>query len=159
VKAENIMNHMVNIIKAAGYAVSCGRGADSAPLIRVLLATICHAGFAQAQPVPQAPVDKAVPVTVDNFNRAETDMYFRTVAKNGGIGHLEHRRGRRSIRRIPRQDSELVADYAGLELHGAALSPAHRNPERHMEIPGGAARELTVSVLPTTWLTALPNFR
>ena len=27
----------------------------------------------------------------------------------------------------------------GLELHGAALSPARRNPERHLEIPRGAA--------------------
>ena len=31
---------------------------------------------------------------------------------------------------------------AGLELHGAALSPARRNPERQVEISGGSAREL-----------------
>jgi hypothetical protein len=37
----------------------------------------------------------------------------------------------------------LFADYGGLELHGAILSPARRSPERHMEIPKWAARELT----------------
>jgi hypothetical protein len=58
----------------------------------VLLATICQAAFAQAQPVPQAPAGNTVPVTADNFNRAETDMYFGTIVKNGGIGHLIHRR-------------------------------------------------------------------
>ena len=31
----------------------------------------------------------------------------------------------------------------GLELHGAALSAARRNPEWHMEIPGGTAGELS----------------
>jgi hypothetical protein len=37
---------------------------------------------------------------------------------------------------------KLPADYAGLELLGAALSPARRNPERHVEIPGGTGGEL-----------------
>jgi len=32
------------------------------------------------------------------------------------------RLGRRPVRRLRRQDSELSADHAGLELHGAALS-------------------------------------
>src|SRR5215469_850619 len=92
-KPENIVNQdIVNIIKAAGHTLSRGPRADSAQLTRVLLATICQAAFAQAQPVPQAPAGNTVPVTADNFNRAETDMYFGTIVKNGGIGHLEHRR-------------------------------------------------------------------
>ena len=43
--------------------------------------------------------------------------------------------GHRSVRRLRRQDSELLADHAGLELHGAPLSPTRRNPERLVEIP------------------------
>jgi hypothetical protein len=40
----------------------------------------------QAEPVPQAPAGNAVPVTADNFNRAETDMYFgKRVVKSGGV--------------------------------------------------------------------------
>jgi len=51
-----------------------------------------HAAFAQVQPVPQAPGGSAVPVTADNFNRAETDMYFGKIVNGGGIGNLSHRR-------------------------------------------------------------------
>ncbi len=32
--------------------------------------------FAQTQPTPQAPAVSTVPVSPDNFNRAETDMNF-----------------------------------------------------------------------------------
>jgi hypothetical protein len=46
----------------------------------------------QAQPVSQAPTSNAVPVTADNFNRAETDMYFGKSVKRGGIGNLSHSR-------------------------------------------------------------------
>jgi hypothetical protein len=46
----------------------------------------------QTQLVPQAPAGNAVPVTADNFNRAETDMYFGKSVKRGGIGSLSHSR-------------------------------------------------------------------
>src|SRR4029077_13388353 len=46
----------------------------------------------QAQPVPPAPAGNAVPVTADNFNRAETDMYFGKRVKGGGIGTLSRSR-------------------------------------------------------------------
>ncbi len=51
-----------------------------------------HVASAQAQPVPQAPAGNAVHVTADNFNRAETDMYFGTIVKDRGIGTLRHSR-------------------------------------------------------------------
>ena len=33
-----------------------------------------------------------VPVTVDNFVRAESDLYLGNLAKGAGLGKLEHRR-------------------------------------------------------------------
>ena len=58
----------------------------------------------------------------------------------------ERRRiGHHPVRRLRRQDSELPADHAGLELHGAALSSAARNSRRHLEVPAGAARKLISS--------------
>lgn len=39
--------------------------------------------FAQTQPIP---------VTVDNFIRAETDLYMSNIAKDGGFGKFNHRR-------------------------------------------------------------------
>lgn len=43
---------------------------------------------AVAQPEPRA----AVPVTPDNFARAETDMYFANVVGRAGLGRLDHYR-------------------------------------------------------------------
>ena len=34
----------------------------------------------------QSPAGRAIPVTADNFNRAETDMYFAGAAKRGALG-------------------------------------------------------------------------
>jgi len=34
---------------------------------------------------------------------------------------------------------KLSADHARLELHGASLSPAERNPRRNLEVSGSAA--------------------
>src|SRR5207302_1804991 len=53
------------------------------------------------------------------------------------------RLSRHSVWRLRRRNSQLPADHEGLELHGAALSPAGRNPRWHMEIPRGAACELS----------------
>jgi Protein of unknown function (DUF1254) len=61
-----------------------------------LIAALISAASAypgQAQPVPQAPAGNAVPVTADNFSRAETDMYFgKRVKKGDRIGNLSHSR-------------------------------------------------------------------
>lgn len=35
---------------------------------------------------------KPVPVTVENFVRAETDLYFGAVVKKDGFGKFEHNR-------------------------------------------------------------------
>ena len=57
---------------------------------------------------------------------------------------------RHPVRRLRRQDSELPADHERLELHGAALSSARRNPERQVEIPETAAGQLRDQPCPAT---------
>src|SRR5580700_10390413 len=52
-------------------------------------------GGAEAQPAAPAPAPAAstVPVTVDNFTRAESDLYFHSIAvKEGGFGKFFHNR-------------------------------------------------------------------
>jgi len=49
---------------------------------------LCMLGASQAQ----SPVSKAVTVTADNFNRAETDMYFAQFVKRGALGKFVHLR-------------------------------------------------------------------
>jgi uncharacterized protein DUF1254 len=75
-----------------GYALSKGLGGDSVRLTRALLATIGHTAFAQEHPAPTALALNSVPVTVDNYNRAQTDVYFAGVVKNGGFGKFRHGR-------------------------------------------------------------------
>src|SRR5215468_1937377 len=38
------------------------------------------------------PKSPTVPVTVDNFRRAESDMYLNNVVQEGGFGKFQHRR-------------------------------------------------------------------
>lgn len=40
----------------------------------------------------QSPAGNAVPVTIENYNRAQTDVYFAGVVKNGGFGNFRHGR-------------------------------------------------------------------
>ena len=40
----------------------------------------------------QSPSGNAIPVTVDNFVRAESDFYMGNMVKEGGLGKLHHRR-------------------------------------------------------------------
>jgi hypothetical protein len=69
--------------------VKC-RHFKTAAISALIFAASAYPG--QAQPVPQARAGNAVPVTADNFNRAETDMYFGKSVKRGGIGKLSHSR-------------------------------------------------------------------
>src|SRR5215831_20143785 len=40
----------------------------------------------------QTPASQAELVTVENYNRAQTDVYFAGVVKNGGFGKFRHGR-------------------------------------------------------------------
>ena len=52
------------------------------------LVLVCMIGASRAQ----SPAGNAVTVTADNFNRAETDMYFAQFVKRGALGTFVHLR-------------------------------------------------------------------
>jgi hypothetical protein len=55
--------------------------------------TIILAALGLLFPVTSAPAQNAVPVTADNFSRAESDLYFGSAVKDaGGAGKLFHHR-------------------------------------------------------------------
>ena len=58
---------------------------------RIFAIGVLVAGAASAH--AQSPPDKTVPVTADNFIRAESDLYFGNAVKEGGFGKF-HRRCR-----------------------------------------------------------------
>ena len=93
--------------------------------------------------VKDVPVDGFWSVSLYNaegyFEKNPYDAYS---LNNITAQEKRRRLDRHPVRRLRRQDSELPADHEGLELHGAALSAARRNPERQLEIPGAAASEL-----------------
>jgi hypothetical protein len=57
----------------------------------LLLVATAYA-FAQAESTVQSPAADTVPVTADNFRRAESDMYFGSVVRLAGIGKFHHNR-------------------------------------------------------------------
>jgi hypothetical protein len=76
------------------------------------------------------PASNSIPV------RAYGKLGIKTVASQA------ERTMKKAILSVRRQNSQLFAYHAGLELHGAPLSPARRNLKRQMEIPGAADRQL-----------------
>ena len=65
------------------------KGTTIRSVVNTLFATLalCASGAAQA-----ASDDKPILVTPDNFVRAESDLYFSGVVKDGGFGKFMHRR-------------------------------------------------------------------
>jgi hypothetical protein len=57
-------------------------------ILCALLGSVAWVGLASAQ----SPPTNAVPVTADNFIRAESDLYFGNLVKEGSIGKFTHRR-------------------------------------------------------------------
>jgi hypothetical protein len=58
----------------------------------MLLAASTSAALAQGQPALQAPAGIAIPVTADNFVRAESDAVFTGLVAQGGFGKFYHNR-------------------------------------------------------------------
>jgi hypothetical protein len=62
----------------------------------------------------QTPASQAELVTVENYNRAQTDVYFAGVVKNGGFGKFRH--GRELVppaqQGIPRPNRDTLYSFA-----------------------------------------------
>jgi hypothetical protein len=71
----------------------------------------------------QSPAGNAIPVTVDNFIRAESDMYAAGIAKDGGFGKLIHRREPASIdnQTIIRLNRDTLYTSGVFDLDGAPM--------------------------------------
>jgi hypothetical protein len=59
---------------------------------RLIVGTLVVALAAINEAQAQSPAGSPIPVTADNFVRAESDRYFGVVEKQGGFGKLNHRR-------------------------------------------------------------------
>ena len=66
----------------------------------------------------QTPSTRAEPVTVENYNRAQTDVYFAGVASNGGFGKFHHGRelAPPAQQGIPRPNRDTLYSFAIVDL-------------------------------------------
>lgn len=72
----------------------------------------------------QSPVTTATPVTVDNFIRAESDLYFRNVVKEGALGKFAHRREPAAIdnQTVIRLNRDTLYSSAVFDLDAAPVT-------------------------------------
>ena len=66
----------------------------------------------------------SVPVTLDNFVRAETDLYFGRTVKDGAFGKLRHRRAMASIDKqdVVRMNRDTLYSSGVFDLEAAPLT-------------------------------------
>ena len=94
---------------------------ESKPLFRALLlapATMCGMHAQSAEQLPAA--DHAIPVTAENFIRAESDMHITAIAKDaGGLGKLKHNRELALIENqtVVRLNRDTLYSSAVFDLH------------------------------------------
>ncbi len=88
--------------------------------VTALALTISLPSLAHAQ----APASKAIPVTVDNFARAESDFYFSATVRNGGFGKFVHRREPASIDKqdVIRMNRDTLYSSAVFDLDAGSVT-------------------------------------
>jgi hypothetical protein len=72
----------------------------------------------------QTPTSHPEPVTVENYNRAQTDVYFAGVVKNGGFGKFRHGRELASPAQqgIPRPNRDTLYSFAIVDLDAGSVT-------------------------------------
>jgi len=88
----------------------------------------------------QSPAGNAVPVTIDNFKRAESDLYISNLAKEGGLGKLAHRREPANI------DNQAVIRLNRDTLYSSGVFDLDAGPVT-ITMPDAGKRFMTLQVV------------
>src|SRR6516225_4300840 len=80
--------------------------------------------IASSVALTQTTASPAEPVTVDNYNRAQTDVYFAGVVKNGGFGKFRHGRelAPPAQQGIPRPNRDTLYSFAIVDLDAGPVT-------------------------------------
>jgi hypothetical protein len=91
------------------------------------LAVVCAIASGQTSPGP------AVPVTIDNYNRAQSDFYFGLIVKGGGFGKFMHARDLAPIdqRGIIRPNRDTLYSMAVFDLDAGPVTITLPDPGKH----------------------------
>src|SRR5882757_4663158 len=87
-----------------------------------------------------APAGNAVPVTVDNFARAESDLYFGSMVKDGALGKFLHRREPAAI------DNQTVIRLNRDTLYSSAVFDLDAGPLT-ITLPDAGKRFMSLMVI------------
>src|ERR1700727_1376722 len=94
-----------------------------------------------AQSPAQSSGDSTVPVTIDNFGRAESDLYFGGLLKDsGGIGKILHRREPAQI------DKQTVIRLNRDTLYSSAVFDLDAGPVT-ISLPDAGKRFMSIQVI------------
>lgn len=76
------------------------------------------------KPETKSATSNTIPVTLDNFIRAETDMYFGKTVADGGFGKLKHRRQMAEIDKqdIVRMNRDTIYSSGVFDLEAAPVT-------------------------------------
>ncbi len=107
-----------------------------------LLAVVSSVAFAQA------PVGSAIPVTADNFVRAESDLYFGNLVREGSVGKFFHRREPASI------DNQSVIRLNRDTLYSSAVFDLDAGPVT-VTMPDAGKRFMSMQVIDQDQYTPL----
>lgn len=103
----------------------------------VLCAALGLVHLAHAQPGPPS---GPIPVTPDNFVRAETDLYFSGVVRNGGFGRFDHTREPAPL------DKQTVIRLNRDTLYSAAVFDLDAGPVT-VTLPDAGVRFMSLQVI------------
>ena len=102
----------------------------------VALALLCAATLGRAQ----SSSGNVIPVTADNFNRAETDLYFGRVVKDGAFGKFVHHREPASL------DNQIVIRLNRDTLYSSAVFDLDAGPVK-ITLPNAGKRFMSMQVI------------
>jgi hypothetical protein len=105
--------------------------------LAAVLIALCAA---QAQSGPKPAAGNAIPVTAENFRRAESDLYFAAVVKKGGFGKFEHDREPTPI------DKQTVIRMNRDTLYSGAVFDLDAGPVT-ITLPDAGKRFLSMQVI------------
>jgi hypothetical protein len=110
--------------------------AEAKPPSQVAAVPVAPDNAEAKAPAPVA----AVPVTADNFPRAESDLYFRNIVKDGGFGRFTHRREPVAI------DKQTIIRMNRDTLYSAAVFDLDAGPVT-MTLPDAGKRFMSMQVI------------
>lgn len=105
-----------------------------------------------AQPVSHTPAG-AVPVTADNFVRAESDLYFGNIVKRGGFGRFDHNRDLAAV-----DDKQLVVRSNRDTLYSGAVFDLEAGPVT-ITMPDAGKRFMSMQVIDQDQYTHLVAYK